>query len=96
MIEDSLGCYYIVNGAMFIFSVSVILLSVVSGSGNTKAAMVIEFINIGIYVLYVYICTYVISASIETVWLAEIVYWTLMGIFSGLYLKYGKWREINL
>lgn len=93
LIEDSMGCYFIIIGAMFLFSISVILLSTVSGSGNTKAAMVIEFINIFIYMIYVYLCAVVYNLSIETVWFSEIIYWVLMGALSALFLTTRKWQH---
>jgi putative MATE family efflux protein len=96
LIDDAMGCYYIILGAMFLFTVSIILVSTISGSGNTKAAMVIEIINIFIYLVYVYICTIVIQASIEVVWLSEIVYWIMMGLLASLYLKYGKWQNVKI
>ncbi|MFM7177210.1 MAG: MATE family efflux transporter, partial [Bacteroidota bacterium] len=82
--------------AMFLFSISVILLSTVSGTGSTKAAMVIEVTNILIYLAYVYICAIVLKSSIELVWLSEGFYWTLMGLFSYLYLKTGKWKVVKI
>jgi Na+-driven multidrug efflux pump len=96
LIEDSLGSYYIIIGAMFLFTISIILLSTVSGSGNTRAAMVIEIINIIIYCIYVYICAIILESSIETVWFAEIIYWVMMGVLSAVYLKSGKWKNIKI
>lgn len=81
---------------MFLFSISVILLSTVSGTGSTKAAMVIELINILIYLAYVYICAIILKSSIEWVWFSEAFYWTMMGLFSYLYLKSGKWKGVKL
>ena len=96
IVSESLGCYYIISGAMFLFSISVILLSTVSGTGSTKAAMVIEVTNIFIYLAYVYICAIVLKSSIEWVWFSEAFYWTLMGLFSYLYLRTGKWKVVKI
>ncbi len=96
LIEQSRGSYYIILGAMFLFSVSIILLSTVSGSGNTKAAMVIEIINISIYIIYIYLCVFEFSSDIEGVWFSEIVYWFLMGLLSYLYLKHTKWAPVKI
>lgn len=95
LIRDALGSYHVILVAMVVFSIGVILLSAVSGSGNTRAAMIIEFINIGIYVLYVYFCT-VSDASIEIIWTAEITYWLLMGILSLIYFKLFRWKDIKI
>lgn len=96
LIADALGCYYIIVGAMFLFSASVILLNVVSGLGNTKAAMYIELVNIFIYMTYVYICAVILQSSIEWVWFSEILYWVLMGLFSYWYLTSKKWKHVEL
>ena len=96
IISESLGCYYIISGAMFLFSISVILLSTVSGTGSTKAAMIIEVTNILIYLAYVYICAIVLKSPIEWVWFSEAFYWTLMGLFSYLYLRTGKWKVVKI
>jgi Na+-driven multidrug efflux pump len=95
LIHDAIGTYHVVVAAMVLFSISVILLSAVSGTGNTKAAMIIEFFNIGIYLLYVYFCT-VNNTSIEVTWSAEIVYWFLMGILSLLYFKLFRWKDVKI
>lgn len=96
LIRQALGCYNIIACSMFLFSISVILLSTVSGTGSTKAAMVIELINILIYLAYVYICAIILKSSIEWVWFSEAFYWTMMGLFSYLYLKSGKWKGVKL
>jgi len=81
---------------MFLFSISVILLSTVSGTGSTKAAMLIELTNIFIYLAYVYVFAIIINSSIEKVWLSEPIYWTMMGLFSWLYIRTGRWKEVRL
>lgn len=96
LIDDSMGCYYIIVGAMFLFSVSVILLNAVSGLGATRAAMYIELVNIFIYVLYVYLCGVVWMMSIEVVWFSEILYWIFMGGLSIMFLNYKKWRPVSI
>ncbi len=95
LIKESLSIYRIVVIAMFIFSISIILLNSVSGTGNTKAAMIIEFINISFYLGFVYFCA-LNQYSLETIWLTEIMYWVLMGIFSLLYFKIYDWKKIIL
>jgi len=96
LIDDSKTSYFIVLSAMFIFAVSIILLSTVSGSGNTKPAMIIEIVNISIYIIYIYICVFEFNTSIEAVWFSEIIYWFLMGLLSYLYLKYTKWAPVKI
>jgi len=96
LINDSLGCYHIILVAMFLFAASVILLSAVSGTGKTDAALVIEIINITIYMIYVYIFAVVIPSGVEVVWASEIIYWSLIGLLSLFYLRSGKWKYSNI
>ena len=96
IIDSAKGSFYVISFANIIFSVSMILLSSVSGTGNTKAAMVIEIINIVVYLLYVYVFTILLPSRVEIVWGCEILYWAMMALFSFLYLKSGKWKNYNL
>lgn len=92
IMAESMGSFYIISVGTILFSVSMILLSAISGTGKTRAAMVIELINILVYVLYVVMFTVIIPSSVEVVWGAEIFYWLLMGVLSYLYLKGNYWR----
>ena len=92
IMAESMGSFYIISVGTILFSVSMILLSAISGTGKTRAAMVIELINILVYVLYVVVFTVIIPSSMEVVWGAEIFYWLLMGVLSYLYLKGNYWR----
>ncbi len=93
LINDSLPSLYIVCSATLFFSISMIMLSSVSGTGDTRAAMFIELINIAAYILFIVICTKVFHTSVEWVWVSEIQYWVLMGLFSYLYLRSREWEK---
>jgi Na+-driven multidrug efflux pump len=95
LISDAIPSYHIIWVSMFIFSASIILLSAVSGTGNTRAAMIIEIVNIFIYMGYVYICAVIIKTKLETVWLAEIFYWIIMGVLAYFYLNSRKWIPVT-
>ncbi len=98
LVHDSMGSFYVISGATIFFSVSMILLSAVSGTGRTDIAMFIEIINIFFYLLFVFVCTKVLFTSVEVVWFSEIQYWLLMGLFSYFYLRSNRWKaeSINL
>lgn len=96
LVRQSLGSFYVVCATIFVFSISIVLFSAVSGTGNTRIAMWMEFINIVIYLFYVYACVMLLQVTIEWVWGAEILYWILMGIFSVIYLKTGHWKKIKI
>ena len=92
LIAHAMGSFYVICLATVIFSISMILLSSISGTGSTKAAMYIEITNISIYLIYIFSCSFIFKSSVEVIWYSEIIYWLLMGIFSTLYLYSGKWK----
>ncbi len=93
---DAMHVFYVVCLATLVFSVSMVLLSAVSGTGNTKAAMGIEIISLFVYTIYIIAFTIIIPQSLEVVWLAELIYWLLMGAISYFYMISLKWIKYPL
>lgn len=92
LISDAMPSFYLVSAALFLFAIAAILLSTVSGSGNTRAAMIIEGISVGLYLLYSYLVTIQWHLSIEVAWASEFVYWILIGGLCYWFLEKGKWQ----
>ena len=87
LIEATLGSFYIICGSLMMYSVTSILLSSVSGSGNTLASLVIEVITILFYLAATWFVAQVMHLRIELVWCVEYVYFAFMGILAVWYLK---------
>ena len=94
LMDDALPGYYVISVATLFFSMAMIILSGVSGTGSTAAAMRIEIISLLVYILYILAFTMVWPMPAEVVWGAEIIYWILLGLFSYRYLSSAKWRSI--
>jgi putative MATE family efflux protein len=92
LIQDALPVLYVVIFALIPLAVSINWFSGVSGTANTKVALLIEVSTILIYLAYVFITILVMDASLPVVWISEYVYVSTLGLFSFLYLKFGKWR----
>lgn len=92
LIRGALEDFPIICISTIIFSVGMIQLSSLSGTGATSVAMNLEIINISIYLIYIFICSFVWHTSASTMWMVEILYWLLMGIFCFTYLYRGKWK----
>lgn len=93
LILDTKDPFYVVLGVMVIFSISMIIFNGVSGTGNTRISLLIEFVTMIIYLVLAYFLAVIIGLPITYVWFTEFVYFLLLGILSTLYLKYGKWRN---
>lgn len=96
LIQDSFLCLRIVNCCVLLFSVSIVTLQALSGTGATKIALLIEVAAIVVYLLYVYVAAYIMRWPHEAVWLSEILYWLMMGTISIWYLRSGKWKNIRI
>ena len=65
----------------------------VSGTGNTRTALVMELITLVIYVAYIsYIILY-LKMDVAFCWTSEMVYSTFILILCWNYIKRGRWQE---
>ena len=83
----------VVSVAMVFCGLGSILFSVISGTGNTKSAFIIEFITLFFYIVYVYYTAVILRTPVEIVWMSEFVYWTIIGLMAYWYLLKGNWRK---
>jgi len=93
LIEDALPVLYVVTGALLPLSMSINWFSGVSGTANTKVALLIEVSTIILYMAYVFVMTFTFNTSLAVIWTSEYVYIITLGLFSYLYLKFGNWKE---
>ena len=89
---NATGSFYMICLATLFFSVSMVMLTAVSGTGSTTAAMVIELISLAVYVGYLMFFTVYFPQPVVVVWGAEVAYWLLLGVVSYIYLRSGKWK----
>lgn len=96
LIQETSNTLNVISGTMFSFAIAFILFNSVSGTGNTLAALLIEFITIVIYLVSTYFIAIVLHAPLPIVWCSEFIYFFLLGLFSFAYLKWGNWRGIDI
>jgi len=92
-IDVALPVIRVVSSALVLMSFSVICLNAVTGTGNTKVTLGIEFITIVFYAIYVYLVLDRFFLSITYGWMSEWLYWTCLFVPSYLYLRSGKWKN---
>lgn len=92
LISDSVASLLVVVAALPIYSVSTVLFSSISGTGNTRDALLIETGVLIAYVAYMYWIVIVQQAPVAVCWTVEYVYWGGMMICAALYFKYAKWQ----
>ena len=82
---------YVIAVATVLGAVGMVYFEAVSGTGNTSAAMALEFGVLIVYVFYVYLMTK--TSTIAAVWTAECFYNTVMGLIAFFYIWKADWRK---
>lgn len=93
LIQASIPAYYVM---IFVYLLSVpanLLFSVVSGTGNTRPALIIDLFALALYAAFIaYIILY-LQADIAICWISEYVYLFGMSFLAYRYMKKGKWKN---
>ena len=92
LIAQSMTSYYVILGAVFLFSATIVLFNGVLGTGNTRTGLAIELVTLSIYLVTAWLLAVKLREPIEVVWLTEYVYSIIIGTLSWIYLKRGKWE----
>ena len=83
----------VVSGGALLLSIGFIFFNGVSGTGKTNVSLAIEIAVLSIYLSYTYTIIQVFNANVTVVWTSELVYGSLLALFSFAYLKTNRWRE---
>lgn len=90
VIENTIPILRFISVAMLEFSITLILLNIIAGAGKTLATMTIEAITVVIYVVASIYVTIINYQSLLIVWSMEYLYFTLIGVFSIVYIYTSK------
>ena len=96
LLEGAIPILYIISGAIILFSIAYILFSSVTGTGKTKISLTIEFFSISTYLIFAYLFAMHYKYALNIIWCSEFIYFTIMGVLSILYLKFGQWKSSKI
>ncbi|MBQ9509578.1 MAG: MATE family efflux transporter [Bacteroidales bacterium] len=91
LVAAAIPSVYVICIATVLGTVSIIYFESVSGTGNTSAAMALEFGVIITYLIYVYLMTR--TSTIAGVWTSEWFYDISIGLISFLYIWKADWQK---
>lgn len=92
-IQLGVSSLYVVIFSMLVASVANILFGAISGTGNTRSALMLEMIVLGVYTLYIWVIGILLMMPVDICFTAEIVYYAVLFVVSYLYLTKGKWQN---
>ena len=70
-----------------------IFFQAVGGTGNTKAAFLLESFSLIAYTAYCTVIIGIMKSDVAICWTAEGIYGAIMALTCGLYLRSGRWRS---
>ncbi|MBM3444540.1 MAG: MATE family efflux transporter [Bacteroidetes bacterium] len=83
----------VVGVAILLMSVATVCLNAVTGTGNTRINLLIEFITIVMYCIFIYVVMHKLNLSLAWGWGSEWLYWSSILIMSSIYMLSGKWNN---
>ena len=96
LIAQTIPPMYVLLTLLPIFSVGAVFFNAVSGTGNTKTALIFELFTLTFYLSYMWWIIVYLRSSVALSWTSEHVYWFFLLVFSYLYMKFGKWQNKKL
>lgn len=92
LLEDAIPTLYVMSFALLIFGLAITFYSGVTGTGNTRTALAIETVAIGLYLSTAYVLGIVLKLPVELIWMTEPAYFLIMAALSYYYIRSNKWR----
>ena len=78
----------------YVFTVpALVLFNIVSGAGNTRPALFLEFVSLSIYAIYMFFIVIVHKADVAVCWTTEHVYALVLLVLVAFYLKKANWQN---
>ncbi|MDR1098672.1 MAG: MATE family efflux transporter [Tannerella sp.] len=93
LINESVPSIYVISVALIIGSIASVFFNSVSGTGNTRSALILEIGVLILYTVYVYLTGMYFKLPVHICMGAEIVYFTGLFIGSVVYLRFANWQK---
>ncbi|MEG1543839.1 MAG: MATE family efflux transporter [Tannerellaceae bacterium] len=93
LVADSVNSVYVISLAMLIGAVANIVFGGVTGTGNTRSALVMEIVTLVFYVVYVYEMGIRLRMPVSVCFTTEVIYYTGLLVLSVIYLKKATWQN---
>jgi Na+-driven multidrug efflux pump len=92
-VQKSAEILRLITLSILVFGFSSVYFQTIHGSGNTLHSMAIEFTCVFIYSCSSYLFIKIWNFDVFWVWTVEYIYFTLLGVFSLLYLHFYDWKK---
>lgn len=92
LVHSAVASLWVMDSSYLVSVPGFIMFFAVSGTGNTRSALLIEIVALVIYVTYVAVMIFHLRVDVALCWTTEHVYAVSVLILSVLYFRLGKWK----
>ncbi|WP_106831015.1 MATE family efflux transporter [Parabacteroides pacaensis] len=93
LVHSAVNALWVMDSSYLVSVPGFIMFFAVSGTGNTRSALVMELIALSIYITYVFVVVFHFRADVALCWTTEHVYAVCILILSVLYMRFGNWQN---
>lgn len=96
LINEAIPSVWVIAGALMIAAMSNVHFNGISGTGNTKSALIIEIAAQIIYTIYVIVAGWFLKWPVAACFVCEIIYYALLLLGSKIYLNVYDWKKTKV
>ena len=96
LIEEAIPSLWVIAAALLVAAIANIYFNGVSGTGNTRAALLIELVGQTVYSAYILLTCWWLQWSVAACFTCEIVCYTMLFIGSQIYFRFFNWRQARI
>lgn len=96
LIQSAKASLFVMSLGYFIAPAASILFHTISGTGNTRWALYVEFATLLVYIAYIVYVVVYLKAEVAVCWTADVLYWIVLFIFSWWYMKRASWQKKSI
>lgn len=93
LLAASVASMRVMASSYFFTASAMVLFNAVSGTGNTRHAMLLEFVVLLFYIGYMVWIVVIRQSDVAVCWTTEHFYALFMLVFSGVYMKKARWQS---
>ncbi|MDH8702438.1 putative MATE family efflux protein [Dysgonomonadaceae bacterium PH5-43] len=93
LIKESVSSLYVILALLPIMAIGNVFFNAVSGTGNTRTALIIECSTLVLYCFWIWLTAIYLQAPLYICWTSELVYSFFIGTFSLIYFRKGNWEH---
>lgn len=96
LLGEAQPMFYVLLALLFLSTFGAVSFNALAGTGATFFGLKMQLFSVSMYLLYIYIITNHTQLGLVWVWMAEILYWTVMLGMTVWYLRSYQWRRLRV